>query len=66
MAALVAGPVPFFVLDRWLRGLAYRIAIGVGGFAVAVTWSFVIAWLAISDLAIRAARAKPVDSLRYE
>ena len=65
-AALVAGPVAFFVLDQWLRGFAYRISIGIGVFAFAVTLTFGIAWLTISYLAIRAARANPVDSLRYE
>lgn len=65
-AALVACPVAYFALGLWLRGFAYRISIGVGVFAFSIMLAFGIAWLTISYLAIRAARANPVDSLRYE
>jgi len=65
-AALIACPVAFFALNHWLHGFAYRISIGIGVFALSITLTFGIAWLTISYLAIRAARANPVDSLRYE
>ncbi len=65
-AALIACPVAFLALNHWLHGFAYRVSLGIGVFALAITLTFGIAWLTISYLAIRAARAKPVDSLRYE
>ena len=65
-AALIACPVAFLALDYWLRGFAYRISIGLGVFAFSIALAFTIAWLTISYLAIRAARANPVESLRCE
>ncbi len=65
-AALIACPVAFFALNHWLHGFAYRISLGIGVFALSITLTFGIAWLTISYLAIRAARANPVDCLRYE
>jgi putative ABC transport system permease protein len=65
-AALIACPVAFLALDHWLRGFAYRISIGVGIFAFSIMLAFGIAWLTIGLLVIRAARANPVESLRYE
>ena len=65
-AALVACPLAFFALDHWLRGFAYRTSPGVGVFAFSIALTFGIAWLTISYLAIRAARANPVECLRSE
>ncbi len=53
-------------LESLAARFAYRISIGIGVFALSITLTFGIAWLTISYLAIRAARANPVDSLRYE
>ena len=66
LANLVAWPVAYFVMQRWLAGFAYRIEMGplafVGGSAVALA----VAFATVGAVAARAAAAKPVLSLRHE
>ena len=57
---LVACPIAWWAMNRWLQDFAYRIDIQWWMFAVA------IALLTVSWQAIRAAVANPVDSLRDE
>lgn len=65
-AAVIACPVSWLALNRWLRMFAYRVSLGIGSFALSILLVIAIAWLTVSYQAIRAARANPVDSLRYE
>ena len=63
---VIASPVTYWLLLKWLESFAYRITINpllffLGGF-VALT----IALLTISYHTVRSARSNPVDSLRYE
>ncbi|HEX5047953.1 MAG TPA: ABC transporter permease [Gammaproteobacteria bacterium] len=66
LASLVAWPLAYFVMQRWLAGFAYRIEMGplafVGGAAVALA----VAFVTVGAVAARAAAAKPVLSLRHE
>jgi len=66
IASLVAMPVGYFVMNRWLENFAYRTAIGVGTFALTGALALAIAWLTISFQSIKAALANPVNALRYE
>ncbi len=66
IANLLAWPVAYFVMDRWLQTFAYRVNLGLSSFVLAAAISLVIAMLTISTQAFRAATANPVDSLRYE
>ncbi|HYI78616.1 MAG TPA: FtsX-like permease family protein, partial [Chryseolinea sp.] len=63
---IVASPVTYWLLLKWLESFAYRISINpllflLGGFV-----ALIIALLTISYHTIRSARSNPVDSLRYE
>jgi putative ABC transport system permease protein len=66
IAVLIAAPLAWFVMDRWLRDFAYRISVQwwmlLGAGAIACT----IALVTVGFHAIRAAIANPVDSLRSE
>ncbi len=66
VAAAVAWPLAYFVMDRWLQDFAYRIDIGLSVLLLAGLAALSIAGLTVSVLAIRAARANPVDSLKCE
>jgi putative ABC transport system permease protein len=66
LANVIAGPVAFFVMKGWLRNFAYRTEIGLPLFLGAAVLSLVIALMTVSVHAIRAARANPGTSLRYE
>jgi ABC-type lipoprotein release transport system permease subunit len=66
IAILVASPVAWFVMNRWLEGFAYRLPIRWWIFALAGATAIVIALLTVSVQAIKAALANPVKSLRTE
>ena len=66
IAALVAWPLAYYIMNRWLQGFAYRTSIGIGLFVLASLSALLIAILTVSFQAVRAARANPVESLRYE
>jgi len=66
MAIVIATPVGWFAMNKWLQGFAYRVNISWWVFVFAGTLATVIALLTISFQAIKAAIASPVKSLRTE
>ena len=66
IAILVATPVAWYVMTRWLQDFAYRIDIQWWMFAMAGGVALTIAALTISLQVIKAALANPVTSLRTE
>jgi putative ABC transport system permease protein len=63
---LIALPVSWFIMHKWLQNFAYRTNIGPLVFAASAFLAIGIALLTISFQTIKAATANPVDSLRYE
>ena len=66
VAFVVAVPVAYFAMDRWLVSFAYRVGMEAWLFVVAGLLAFVIAGLTVSYQALKAAYANPVEALRYE
>jgi putative ABC transport system permease protein len=66
VANLIALPVAYFAMNRWLQSFAYRMDIHAWIFVLSAALSLSIALITVSYQAIRAALANPVDSLRYE
>ncbi len=66
LANLVAWPVAYFVMQRWLQGFAYRIDLGVTLFIGSALVALAVALLTVGGVAARAASAKPLNALRYE
>ena len=66
VANLVAWPVAWYAMNRWLQGFAYRIELGWWVFALAGGAALLIALLTVSTQAITAALTNPVEALRYE
>lgn len=66
IAILLAIPVAWFAMDRWLQDFAYRTSLSAGTFILAGVLAIGIALLTISIQSIRAALANPVRSLRSE
>ncbi len=66
VANLIAWPIGYFVMNRWLRNFAYRTEIGLSAFILAGSIVLIIALLNVGYQAVKAARANPVDALRYE
>ena len=63
---VIAWPISYFILNKWLQNFYYRISIPASAFAAAAGLVFFIAFLSISFQSVRAALANPTDSLRYE
>jgi hypothetical protein len=66
VANLIAWPVAYYAMNRWLEGFAHRINIGMGPFIVAALMAVVIALLTVIYQAVKAALTDPVKALRYE
>ena len=66
MAFIIATPIAWFFMNKWLQNYAYRIKIGWWIFIVAGVLAMLIALVTISFQAIKAAVANPVKSLRTE
>lgn len=66
LSNLLAWPVAWYLMSRWLENFAYRIDLGLLPFVVAALTALVIAWLTVGGLAARAAWGKPALALRYE
>ena len=66
LANILAWPLAWYAMDKWLQNFAYRVEIGWWVFAFAGGLALVIALLTVSTQAIRAALANPVQSLKYE
>jgi len=66
LANVVAWPVAYYAMSRWLEGFAYRVGLGLSTFLLAGTGALVVALLTVGAQTLRAAAANPIDSLRYE
>lgn len=66
IALLIASPLAWFTMNKWLEQFSYRVDIKWWVFAVAGSLSVLIALITISFQFIKAAAANPVKSLRTE
>ncbi len=66
IASLIAFPVAWWGMHKWLQSFAYRIDISWWVFLVAGLAALLIALITVSFQAIKAAIANPVESLRAE
>ena len=66
ISALIAFPLAWWGMHKWLQDFAYRINIGWWTFLVAGVVALLIALITISFQAIKAAITNPVRSLRTE
>jgi len=66
IAFLIASPIAYFIMHKWLQNYTYRISLGASIFIVAITGSIIIAWITVGYRAVKAAMANPVKSLRTE
>jgi len=66
LSCIIAFPVAWWFMSRWLQGYTYRTTIQWWMFAVAGAGALLIALITVSFQAIKAAIANPVKSLRTE
>lgn len=63
---ILAWPVAYYIMHRWLEDFVYRININLIYFALAGLITLMIAILTVSYQSIKAAFSNPINSLRYE
>jgi len=65
-AFIIASPIAWYIMNRWLQDFAYRIDISAWVFVIAALLAVIITIITVSFQAIKAAIANPVKSLRTE
>jgi putative ABC transport system permease protein len=66
IAFVIAAPVAWYIMDKWLQDFAYRTGLSWWVFALAGWLALMIALLTVSLQTWRAATRNPVEALRYE
>jgi putative ABC transport system permease protein len=66
LSNLLAWPLAYLILDKWLQSFAYRIRLQLWMFVACGVLAFLIAFLTVAYQAFRSAAANPADALRYE
>jgi ABC-type antimicrobial peptide transport system permease subunit len=66
IANVVAWPVAYFAMHKWLQNFAFRAQIHIGIFILSGSLTVLIAFLTVSVQAVRAAKSDPTKSLRGE
>ena len=66
VANLFAWPVAYYAMHEWLKNFPYRVGISWLVFITAGIAALLIALATVGFQSVRAARANPADSLRYE
>lgn len=66
VAMVVAWPIAFYAMTLWLENFVYRVTPNPLWFVLAGVLALTIALLTVAGHALKAARAAPVEALRYE
>lgn len=62
----IAIPLAYYYMQSWLNEFVYRIELSFWPFLMALSLSFLLAWLTIASQTLRASRIDPVKALKYE
>lgn len=66
LSIVIASPLAWLAMDKWLQGFAYRVDISLWIFIIAGLIALLIAVLTVSIQTIRAAMANPIKSLKTD
>ncbi|MBX7153202.1 FtsX-like permease family protein, partial [bacterium] len=66
LANVIAWPLAYFVLNRWLEAFAYKASWDVFVFLIACATALLIAFVTVSGQALKAAMTNPSEVLKYE
>lgn len=65
-ANIIAWPVAYYLMNKWLQNFAYRTHLNIWIFLLSGLAALAVALLTVSYQTIKAATTNPIDSLRYE
>ncbi|MHA4807823.1 ABC transporter permease [Flavitalea flava] len=66
IAILIASPLAYYFMQKWLQDFAYRVTVSLWTFVMAGMAALFIALVTVSFQAIKTARSNPVNSLRAD
>jgi putative ABC transport system permease protein len=66
LSYLIASPLSWYIMNRWLHSFAYRTSIDWWIFAATIGIALAITFLTITWHTLKTARTNPVEALRYE
>jgi putative ABC transport system permease protein len=66
LSLIIACPLAWIIMDRWLQNFAYRSRVGAWIFILAIILAYVISFLTVAWQSWKTAHTNPVESLRYD
>lgn len=66
IAFIIAIPIGYYSMNKWLEGFEYKITLDATVFLLSGAMSFILAWVTIGYESIKAALSNPVESLKIE
>jgi putative ABC transport system permease protein len=66
LANIIAWPIVYLIMQKWLENYAWRVPLGLGLLLLSFAFTLFLVLLTSSSKIIKIAEADPVDSLRYE
>lgn len=63
---LIAFPVAYIIINKWLSAYEFRVVISILPFAIAILLSLITAILTVSVQSVQVAKANAIDALKYE
>jgi putative ABC transport system permease protein len=66
LSIIIASPIAWFLMKKWLQGFAYRVNLGIDIFIITALLAILIALLTVTWQSVKTARGNPVEALRYE
>jgi putative ABC transport system permease protein len=66
IANLIAFPLAYILINKWLSAFEFRVSISFIPFAIAIGLSLLIALLTVSAQSVKVAKSNPIDALKYE
>jgi len=66
IAFVIACPVSYYIMNKWLQGFAFKTELNLGIFLAAGAIALITALVTVTSLSWQAATRNPVESLRYE
>lgn len=66
LAVVIALPIAFFLMQRWLDNFAFHATIGIGIFLATILLVALVMLFSVGFQTLRSARLNPVEELKYE
>ncbi len=63
---IIAVPISYYLLNRWLEGFAYRIEVAPIHYLIALVGVVVLAWVTVGYQSFKASSSSPAETLKNE